>query len=158
VPPRVARAHRQRQASTLFLRVPTQDWRRVIRGEITEFRAAPGNVPQMLQVVLPTAVVAYRIHAGKHDTKLMLLEAVRQEALGTISVEGLRAAGFRDSDPAIARSRFRRDWISRTRRRFPPLKRVFVFTVRPFSPEDVATCAWRLFDHLYGEHVNGLAS
>lgn len=156
MPPRVARVHKQRRASTLFLRVPTQNWRQIIRGDITEFRAAPGNVPNMLRVVLPSAVVAYRIHVGKQDARLMLLEGVRQEALGGITVEGLARAGFRDEDPAIARQRFRRDWISRTRRRFQPLKRVFVFTVRPLERPDVAICAARLFEHLYGEHMNGL--
>lgn len=160
MPGAIAKRFSQRRASTIFLRVPSADWQAVSRGRIREFRASPGNVPQLWGVPLPTLVVAYRQRrrAEEFDHRLMLLEDVRTEALGAITEEGLTAAGYTGEQ---ARPRFRRDWMIRHKRRFEPLHRVMVFTVRPVQSDDIEATAVSLVAHLYGdflrEDANGRA-
>lgn len=161
MPGAVAKRFSQRRASTIFLRVPSADWQAVSRGRIREFRASPGNVPQLWGVPLPTLVVAYRQRrrVEEFDHRLMLLEAVRTEALGAITEEGLAAAGYTGEK---ARPRFRREWMIRHKRRFEPLRRVMVFTVRQIKWEqDIEAASTSLVAHLYGdflrEDANGRA-
>lgn len=152
MPPRLDRPLRQRSTKTVFLRVPTQDWSAVSTGRQREFRAAIGNVPQLWSVPLPTLVVAYRKRRATKDYeyRLMTLEAIRQEALGAITDEGLALAGYTGKD---ARSRFRREWMLREKRRFEPMRRVFVFTVRPVIDDDITMTGKALVEHLYGEFL-----
>lgn len=143
---------RQHQAKTVFLRVPTPVWPLVSTGKVTEFRAATGNAPQLWRVPLPTLAVAYRrqLSTQQYDYRLMLLEGVRREALGTITDEGLRRAGY---DGADAFARFRRDWTIHEKKRFEPLRTVFVYTVRPVTNGDLEAVGLALIDHLYGEYL-----
>lgn len=140
----------QRQASTIFLRVPAGDWVPITRGIKTEFRASPHAVTQVLKIEPPTPVVAYRVVAGRgadssHDSKLMMLEETWQEPLAAISEESLR----REGHPDIAH--FRRYWMGRTRRRFAPTRMVRVFRVRPWAEGDWSESAEKLMARLYGE-------
>ena len=143
---------RQHQAKTVFLRVPTAVWGLVSSGKIREFRAAVGNAPQLWNVPLPTLVAAYRKQraAAQYDYRLLLLEGVRREALGTITAEGLAAAGYEGPD---AFARFRREWMIHEKRRFEPLRVVFVYTVRPIRDGDLADAGAALVDHLYGDLI-----
>lgn len=135
----------QRQARTIFLRVPAQDWIAVKRGVKREFRGSTGTASRFFSVDPPTPVVAYRVRRGEYDSKLMVLERAWQEPLGAISEESLAAEGF-DSFGA-----FRRYWMQRERKRFTPTRRVWVYRVRPWSDADMEPMALRLLMRLYGE-------
>lgn len=149
VEPRPLKQHR---AKTVFLRVPSAVWPLVSTGAITEFRAASGNAPQLWNVPLPTLAVAYRrrLSTTEYDYRLLLLEKVRREALGTITDDGLARAGY-TGDRAFAR--FRRDWVIGEKKRFEPLRVVFVFTVRPVQDGDLQSVGLAIIDHLYGSYV-----
>lgn len=142
----------QHTLKTVLLRVPSAVWPLVSTGKISEFRAAGGNAPQLWKVPLPTAVVAFRrrLSCTDYDYRLMLLQAVRREALGTISDAGLAAAGY-EGDGAFAR--FRRDWVIAEKRRFDPLRTVFVYRVRPIESSDYADVGSALIDHLFGDYL-----
>jgi hypothetical protein len=143
---------KQHQLKTVLLRVPTLAWPTISTGRASEFRAATGNVPQLWNVPLPALVVAYRRQLSKvnYDYRLMVMEGVRQEALGTISEEGLRRAGYAGDD---ALAHFRRDWMVSEKKRFEPLRKVFVFTVRPFEHGDISRVGESIINHLYGDYL-----
>lgn len=136
----------------MFLRVPSSVWPLVSTGKVTEFRAAAGNAPQLWRAPLPTLAVAYRRRLSKseYDYRLMMLLQVRREALGTITDEGLARAGYRGKD---AFARFRRDWMINEKKRFEPLRTVFVYTVRPIQSGDLERAGLALIDHLYGDYA-----
>lgn len=122
------------------------------RGRQREFRAAPGNVPQLRGIPFPSLVVAYRQRPREElDHKLMILEATRWEMLGAITAEGLAAAGY---SGASARALFRREWMIHNKRRFEPLMRVMVFTVRPYAEDSLPQLGEALVRHLYGEFLD----
>jgi hypothetical protein len=123
----------------------------VSTGRVQEFRAATGNAPQLWKVPLPTFAVAYRrrLSRTEYDYRLMLLEDVRREALGAITDAGLEAAGY---SGANALARFRRDWVIDEKKRFEPLRSVFVYRVRPIEPGDHEAVGLALVRHLYGQH------
>lgn len=150
----------QRRVSTIFLRVPTEDWPGVASGRRREFRASSGNVPQLWHPPLPTLCVCYRKRraAGDYDHRLMVLESVRQERLCEISDESLAAAGY-PGPREDAYARFRRDWVLREKRRFTPTRKVFVFGVRPVSamPTEIQELGAALVRHLYGELLDATA-
>lgn len=151
MPGHVGRPLRQHQAKTVFLRVPSAVWPLVSAGRVSEFRASVGNAPQLWNVPLPTLALAYRRQRAKHyEYLLMVLEAVRREALGAITDDGLAAAGY-TGDGAMAR--FRRDWMIREKRRFEPLRTVFVYTVRTVKPGDLELVGVALVNHLYGDYL-----
>lgn len=152
MPPREPRPLKQRQIKTLFLRVPARDWSGVSAGRVREFRASPGNVPQLWNVPLPTLAIAYRKRkaTGDYEYRIITLEGVRQEELRAISDEGLLLAGYTGTD---ARARFRRDWTIREKRRFEPRRKVMVFTVRPVESGDLEATGLALVERLYGEHL-----
>lgn len=121
----------------------------VSTGEVSEFRCATGNAPQIWKTTLPTLAVAYRKrHAREYDYRLLLLQAMRREALGAITEAGLAAAGYGGDD---AYARFRRDWTLHEKKRFEPLRTMFVYTVRLMEPDDLITAGLAVVDHLYGE-------
>lgn len=130
------------------MRVPTPVWPLVSTGRVTEFRAGAGNASQLWRVPLPSFAVCYRRGRDSFDYRLMVLEGVRLEALGTISDVGLGRAGYEGED---AFARFRRDWIIAEKRRFEPLRKVHVYTVRPIRTGDVEIIGAALVKHLYGE-------
>lgn len=137
----------QRQARTLFLRVPHADWIAVTRGAKTEFRASSAAVSKMWSVDPPTVVVAYRQHpAHGYDSRLMVLEKTWIEPLGAISEESLAHEGF------ASLAEFRRYWMSRERRRFTPTRKITVYRVRPWNELDWERQALRLMDLLYGPY------
>lgn len=142
----------QHQAKSVILRVPTQSWAQVSTGRVSEFRCSPGNAPQLWKVPLPTLAVAYRRRPASrdYDYRLMLLRALRREALGAITQDGLMAAGY-EGEQAFAR--FRRDWCLHEKRRFEPLRTVFVYTVRLVQPGDLDEVGLALVEHLYGEYL-----
>lgn len=140
----------QRQASTIFLRIPANEWVAITHGVKTEFRATPNSVTQALNLQTPTPVVAYRFVRGRgpdssHDSKLMMLEETWQEPLAAISLESLEREGHADM------AHFRRYWMSRTRKRFAPTRMVRVFRVRPWAEGDWQVSAEILMNRLYGE-------
>jgi hypothetical protein len=136
---------KQREARTVFLRVPAADWVAVSQGKKREFRAASGQVSGLHFVEPPTLVVAYAIREHRHDSQAMVLEKRWKEPLGAISEESLRAEGF------ASFPEFRRYWMRRERRRFRPTRDVIVYRVRPITEEDRYDFADRLLKHLYGE-------
>lgn len=141
--------YRQTRASTLFLRVPVNEWNRVKRGAKSEFRAAPGAQSQLLSVTPPMPVVAYSVNRqGRHDAALMVLEAMWREPLGAISEPSLAAEGFESL------AEFRRHWVVTYRKRFTPTRIVTVYRVRPWRVDlDEGVMSRRLLEHLYGEWI-----
>lgn len=140
----------QRHASTVFLRVPADEWVAVTRGAKTEFRASPNAVTQALNLEPPTPVVAYRHVRSRHpddayDARLMMLEETWQEPLGAATEESLRREGHESF------AHFRRYWMKRTRRRFAPTRMVRVFRVRPWREGDWQASAEILMERLYGD-------
>lgn len=81
----------------------------------------------------------------------MILEATRWEALGAITDEGLIAAGYSGEN---GRALFRREWMIHNKRRFEPLMRVMVFTVRPYAEDLLPRLGEALVQHLYGEFLD----
>lgn len=139
----------QRKATTVFLRVPREDWSAVKIGSKTEFRMVGGRgMSQLWSVKPPTPVVAYAIFDnGRYERALMILEEHWREPVAGITQESLEREGFPDM------AHFRRYWMRRTRRRFRPLQEVSVYRVRPFKGEDADVMGMRLFTRLYGEHL-----
>jgi hypothetical protein len=92
-------------------------------------------------------VVAYAVIRGRgHDSRLMILEDKRQEMLGAIDPTEV---GYEDM------ASFRRAWMRGEVRKFRPLTKVFVYTVRPFGEGDREEMALAIFDRLYGEFRDG---
>jgi hypothetical protein len=135
----------QHHASTVFLRVPTADWIPVKHGKKTEFRASPGAVSGLKWAKVPTPVVAYRVDRSYgYDAALMVLEDRWQEELGAISEESLQREGFETF------AEFRRYFVNRERRRFRLTKKVTVYRLRLWQPEDRATFGDLLLERLFG--------
>lgn len=142
----------QRKATTVFLRVPREDWSSVKIGAKTEFRMPGGRgMSQLWSVKPPTPVVAYAILGERYVSTLMVLEAHWREPVAGITAESLEREGFDDM------AHFRRYWMRRTRRRFRPLQEISVYRVRPFTDHDVTPMGVALFQRLYGEHVGEAA-
>lgn len=143
------RPYRQRQASTLFLRVPKAEWPEVTLGVKREFRAGSGKVSALFNVEPPVPVVAYTVDTfGRYKNALMVLEAVWREPLGAITKESLEAEGFTTFEE------FFDHWIAREHRPFPTLAMTTVYRVRPWGLEDYRGMADELLRHLYGEFLN----
>jgi hypothetical protein len=138
------RPYTQRQARTLFVRVPSLDWPQVKRGLVGSFVGSIGRQSALFDVVTPTPCVAYSVIRGNHDCRLMLLDDVRQEVLGAIEPSRL---GF-DS-----MAEFRRYWMLREHRKFPPTRKVFLYTIRPWDESMAPTVGANLLRHLYGEFM-----
>lgn len=135
----------QREAKTIFLRVPFVDWPMVTNGDKTEFRAGSGSVSGLKFVEPPLPVVAYTYHPVQgYQAKLMILEERRQEPLAAITGESLEREGFESFEE------FRSYWCARERRRFTPTRQIVVYRVRLFEKGDEELFADRLFEHLYG--------
>jgi len=138
----------QRKAQTIFLRVPNADWVQVKRGLKTEFRAAAGACSKFWNLEPPTPVVAYRVHPNLgYDSELMVLEAKWEEALGAITPESLANEGFQTL------ADFRKYWCARERRRFPPLRVITCYRVRPWELGDAETMSLSLLKRLYGDFL-----
>lgn len=139
------RPWKQRQARTIFLRVPVADWPAITADRKREFRASPRAVPQLWDIEPPMPVVAYTIHPQQgYLRELMVLEATWRERLEDISAESLTAEGH----PTFAH--FRRAWMMREKTKFKPTREVSVFQVRPWEANDDRRMADRLFDRIYG--------
>jgi hypothetical protein len=141
---------RARTITMVTLRVSAGEWPRIVSGAATEFRAA-ATMPARQDQPLPSPAVIYtrRREGSPDEERLVLLTRKRVEALGAITPEGLAAAGFH-GERDVAFAQFRRDWILRERKRFDPLREVVVYTVRPFSMDDLPTTGAALIRHLYG--------
>ena len=138
----------QHQASTIFVRVPSEDWHAVRGGYKREIRTRQSSLAAVQGLSLPLPCVAYRRHAQYgYDAVLMVLEAVWQEPLGAISEESIANEGY------ATMAEFRRAWTIREKRRFPLLAPVTVHRVRPWMPEDGATMGRALLRQLYGEFL-----
>jgi hypothetical protein len=134
-------------ASTIFLRVPREDWAAVSIGAKTEFRM-PGFVAWTRQIKTPTPVLAYAANRGGfRDSRLMLLERVWTMPVGMIEEESLQREGFPDL------AHFRRYWMKRTKKRFNMMQTVQVFRVRPVDSSDYDYLGRILLSRLYGEYV-----
>jgi hypothetical protein len=136
----------QHQASTIFVRVPPDDWHAVKSGYKREIRSRQSSVTALQGLSLPLPCVAWRLHPHHgYDALLMVLEAVWRESLGAISEESLANEGY------ATMAEFRRAWVIREKRRFPLLAPVTVHRVRPWSPDDGAAMGDSLLRQLYGE-------
>lgn len=131
------------------IRVPANDWPRIRTGRATEFRIGHAIAPVLKP--LPTMAILYcRDRArAKLETRLMFVEDRRDEPLGAISEEGLARAGYPGAR-AEAFARFRREWKI-SHRKFNPMQRMAVYTVRPIQESDVVTVGTALVSYLYGE-------
>jgi hypothetical protein len=137
----------------VFVRVPRAEWAAVTIGVKREFRAGCGKHSPLWNVATPTLAIAYTIDAlGRHHSAIMVLEDVWREPLGAISPASLAAEGF-DS-----LSEFRRHWMDREHKRFPPLRMTTVYRVRPWKPDDNQKMADVMLRQLYGEFLPAAAS
>jgi hypothetical protein len=148
---------RQRQVSTLFLRVPSIDWPAVRIGVKTEFRTMPRAGSRIvLNRNYPTPVVAYATSNGplrELAHRLMVLEAHRFEPLFAIAedAEALR----REQQPSY--DHFRRYWRMRQKGVYRPMQQVHVWRVRPFRLEDdLEQFGVQLLHRLYGDYLKSL--
>lgn len=133
--------------STLFLRVPLDDWVRVKLGEKRQFRMRPREGRNLYKGDLPTPVVAYTEDTiGRHEMKLMVLLECRHEPLFNITErEGdVEEEGFASYDE------FRSYWRRRRGGAYFPMEMVYVWRVRPWEPGDDAELGGRLLERLYG--------
>jgi hypothetical protein len=145
--------YNQHQASTIFVRVPSDDWHAVKGGYKREIRSRQSSLTAVHGLLLPTPGVAYRLHPQYgYDAALMVLEAVWREPLGAISEESLANEGH------ATMAEFRRAWVMREKRRFPLLAPVTVHRVRPWTPEDGDVMGAALLRRLYGEFLADGAS
>lgn len=142
------RPYNQRQTSTVFVRVPRAEWAAVTVGAKREFRAACGRHSALWNVHLPTPAVAYTIDTfGRYDSSIMVVEEVWREPLGAISSASLAAEGF------ATLGEFRRHWMDREHRRFPPLRMTTVYRIRPWAEGDDRRMADAMLRRLYGEFL-----
>lgn len=140
--------YRQRQTSTAFVRVPHAEWAAVKHGAKREFRAGSGQHSALWNVTTPSPAVAHSMNGrGDYDSVLMVLENVWREPLGAISAESLTAEGF------ATFAEFRRAWVVREKRWFPPLRITTVYRVRPWTDDDTARMGQVLLGHLYGDFL-----
>jgi hypothetical protein len=138
----------QHQASTIFVRVPSDDWHAVKGGYKREIRSRQSSLAALHDLSLPLPCVAYRLHPHYgYDAVLMVLEAVWREPLGAISEESIAAEGY----PTMAQ--FRRAWVIREKRRFPLTAPVTVHRVRLCEPDDAAEMGAALLRQLYREFL-----
>jgi hypothetical protein len=136
----------QRQARTIFLRVPRAEFGLVVAGRKTEFRASPRSCSRLGSGKPPAPAVAYAIFPSRgYKRQLLVLEATWREPLGAITAESLE----REGQPDFAH--FRRYWMKREKTAFKPTREVSVFQVRPLRPGDERELADALFERLYGE-------
>ena len=77
----------------------------------------------------------------------MVLEKVWREPLGAISPESLEAEGFESF------AAFRRHWVIREKRYFPPLRMTTAYRVRPWTDADADFMGEQLLEHLYGDFL-----
>lgn len=133
-------------ASTIFLRVPREDWDAVATGYKTEFRW-PGKLAWVRRVKTPTPVLLYVSSEGYEGSRLGVLEETWSMPLGMIEEESLAREGFETM------AEFRRYWMRRTRKRFRLLDTVQVFRVRLAVPDDYDYLGRILLSRLYGEYL-----
>jgi len=134
--------------STIFVRVPRAEWAAVTIGDKHEFRAASGKHSPLWNVATPTPAIAYTIDAfGRHHSSILVLEDVWREPLGAISPASIAAEGFESI------GEFRRHWMAREHRHFPPLRMTTVYRVRPWALCDSRAMADILLHRLYGEFI-----
>jgi len=114
------------QVSTVFVRVPSDDWHAVKGGYKREIRSRQSSAGALQSLSPPTPCVAWRLHRQYgYDSVLMVLEAVWREPLGAISEESIANEGF------ATMAEFRRAWVMREKRRFPLLAPVTVHRCGP---------------------------
>lgn len=139
------RPYTQRQARTIFLRVPYEEWGVIATGKKTEFRASPRSCSQLWSVEPPTTVVAWAMFPSTgYRQQLMVLEETWREPLGSARPESLQ----REGHPTFAH--FRRYWMKREKTAFRPTREISVYRIRPLTPGDEHEQAMALFDRLYG--------
>lgn len=139
------RPYTQRQARTIFLRVPYGEFGLVVAGRKPEFRASPRACTQLWSVEPPAPAVAYAIFPRRgYKHALVVLEETWREPLGSITPESLE----RERQPSFAH--FRRYWMKREKTAFKPTREVSVFRVRPLGAGDEEEMAAMLFERLYG--------
>lgn len=152
----VSRLKRYR-LSTLYLRVPRQDWPAVKRGLKTEYRMAGRHASPLINVITPTPVVVWcPVRYGPEpEQQLMVLLDVRMEPLGAISPESLAREGFE------TRKEFVDYWRHRgnggrvdPRAAFKPLTQVWVYHLRPWVGGDLEELGPELLRRLYRGHLD----
>jgi hypothetical protein len=138
----------QRQASTTFVRVPSDDWHAVTGGYKREIRSRQSSLTAIQGLSPPLPCVGWRLHPHHgYEATLLVLEGVWREPLGAISEESLAAEGY------ATFAQFRRAWTIREHRRFPLLAQTTVYRVRPWTPDDAPEMGELLLRRLYGEFL-----
>lgn len=135
---------KQRQAKTLYIRVPSTDWPSVRRG-LHGFVGQIGKQTALFSTPTPMPCVAWSLKRGTYDARLMILESVHQEMLGAIDPASV-------GHPDLAS--FRRYWMMRDGKKFLPTKKVFVYQLRPFRDGDEEAMGQALLERLYGEFLD----
>lgn len=145
----------RRTATTVSIRVPTDDWPQIANGRATEFRLGMANHDPLSQLPAPMLAVLYRrARSGDAiDKRLMTFVGVRREKLGAITNDGLRALGYDGPQKEMFKN-FRRDWMLRARRRFEPLLPIVVVTVRAFEEGDIELAGSGLVRWLYSDALD----
>lgn len=136
------------RVSRRYLRIPRVDWALITQGHKTELRARGRHAILAQKLHTPTPVVGYTVGVAGQRFALLVIEEAWSEPLVTISPESLEREGFK------TRAEFRSYWRRRTGEGFKALTNVQVYRLRPFTPEDRAPLADRMFDHLYGEYAD----
>lgn len=134
------------KASTIFVRVHADDWPYVKRGMRTTFISSKVQPIGVRERKLPTPVVAFTSRRGIFDARLMILRAVQVETLGAVDPVAL---GFESM------AEFRRYYMRRERKKFPPGRTVHIYTVSEVTEEALTECGTALIEHLYGEFMDG---
>jgi hypothetical protein len=141
VPERTART-----CTTVFLRVPSLDWPKVVTGEKRELRTMGRYALMAGRIRAPELVVGYLVRRyDERREQLLIVDDAWQEPLGAISPQSLAAEGFESF------GEFRSYWKLRfPRSGWRPLSTVQVCTLRPFTPADHEPMAERLLQRIYG--------
>jgi hypothetical protein len=161
VPVRRARKHQtlkatlSRSVSNLPIRVPSQDWARVVTGDKGMFRTyAQGRKP--LGDVVPAGTpcphpcLLYSQRGAEKRLVLApaVLRAFRREPLGAISKEDLAAEGFKSM------WKFRYYWTTRYKKLgWRPWDEITVLEVTPMTDELTRWSAEWFFEQLFGQLV-----
>lgn len=147
--------YEQRQASTLFVRVPAVNWPFVKRGHHREFcglRGKAGSIVGILSIPTPTPIVAYSMkNVGRYGNQepvyehaLMVLQVVRHEPIAAVDFEAQGHVSF---------AAFRRSYMERTHERFDSAEKVMTYRVRPWEPGDTEAMGFALLNRLYGDFL-----
>ncbi len=142
----MARPFVKRVVGSQFVRVEAGDWVDVKRGRRRVFRTP--YVQQGTNVPWPMPAVAWRwTQQYGHDSMLIVVESLELGLLGDVGDGLLGELGFESF------ADYRRDWVIRHKKRFPPEKRVMTVRFRPWVPTDRELFGDKMLTYLYRDWV-----